>query len=403
MASTTNVWKARSAALAGAAMSHAAGLMRNWDTQANYMLTRPTNEWSFVNMNTYFPSATVRRGAHTEPLPERAAAMDWRGLADFHERTFTTAFLVLHRGALVHESYPGLFAGRERRFQLFSLSKSVLSLLVGAAVQSGLLHDLADPVIRYLPGLKGSAYEGPTVDDLLTMSSGVGGAEDWSDPASSINQFSGTIFAGGSLHDMARSATRAAAPGTTFNYSTLDAQVLGWVVEAATGCTLAEYASRALWSRIGADRDAYYWLTRSRPHTAVGAASLNATARDVARLGLLMSRHGRVGDARVLPADWIPRCRGAAAPHLAVGALGPSGRPHYGYANLWWTLGGEHEAFTGIGIYGQYLYVDPAADVVIVKLSAWPRPDDDDLDRETIGAFEALVRGFDTTDREDGR
>jgi CubicO group peptidase (beta-lactamase class C family) len=186
-----------------------------------------------------------------------------------------------------------------------------------------------------------------------------------------------------------KAAGRTAEPGARFNYSTLDVQVLGWVLEAATGMSLPRYASRRLWSRIGAERDAYYWLSRGRPRTAIGAGSLNATARDVARLGLLMAHDGRLGGEQIVPRDWVRRSRGRGLPHLAAGALGPSGYDHYGYANLWWTLPGT--AFTGLGIHGQYLFVDPAADVVIVKFSAWPTQDDERRDAETVTALRRIA------------
>jgi CubicO group peptidase (beta-lactamase class C family) len=188
--------------------------------------------------------------------------------------------------------------------------------------------------------------------------------------------------------EVIRAAPRRAAPGERFNYSTFDAQIIGWVLEAATGRSLATYAAERLWSRIGADRDGYYWLTRARPRTAIGGGSFNATPRDVARLGLLMANNGTVAGEQVVPADWVRRSRGSDLPQLAVGALGPSGYPHYGYANQWWTLGGG--AFTGLGVHGQYLYVDPAADVVVVKCSAWPTQDDEHRDRETVTALRAL-------------
>jgi CubicO group peptidase (beta-lactamase class C family) len=214
-------------------------------------------------------------------------------------------------------------------------------------------------------------------------------------PDSGIKHFERAVLGGGDLTEVVRSAQRTAAPGEFFNYSTFDAQVLGWVLEAATGRTLAAYASDRLWRRIGADRDAYYWLTRNRPRTAIGAGSLNATPRDVARLGLLMAHDGMVDGEQVVPGDWVRRSRGSDLPQLAVGALGPSGYDHYGYANQWWTLG-EHSfhAFTGLGVHGQYLFVDPSADVVIVKCSAWPTQDDEHRDRETIAALRRVADHF---------
>ena len=147
-----------------------------------------------------------------------------------------------------------------------------------------------------------------------------------------------------------------------------------------------------MWTRIGAERDAYYGLTRSHPRTAIGAGALNATARDLARVGLVMVNDGVVDGRQLVPTDWVRRSRGTELAHLAVGALGPSGYDHYGYANQWWTLGETcFHAFTGLGIHGQYLFVDPAADVVIVKCSAWPTEDDEARDRETIAALRRIA------------
>src|SRR5262249_45824296 len=104
-----------------------------------------------------------------------------------------------------------------------------------------------------------------------------------------------------------------------------------------------------------------------------------------------MANKGVLASKQIVPSDWVRRSRGRGVPHLAVGALGESGYDHYGYSNQWWTLGGDHQAFTGLGVHGQYLFVDPVADVVIVKCSAWPTADDELRDRETISAFQQFV------------
>jgi CubicO group peptidase (beta-lactamase class C family) len=299
--------------------------------------------------------------------------------------------VVLHRGAIVHERYPGTFARAAARFQLFSLTKSVTSMLLGIAMAELAIKSLDDPVTAYRPDFAGTAFDGPTLGHLLNMTSGVGDLECWDLPDSDIKRFEQAVMGGGRVDEVVRSARSTAPPGERFNYSTLDTQVLGWVLEAATGQSLATYTAERLWRRIGADRDAYYWLTRAHPRTALGAASLNATPRDLARLGLLMAHGGELAGQQIVPRDWIGRSRGQNVPHLAIGALGPSGYNHYGYANQWWTVDDNHGAFTGLGIYGQYLFVDPVADVVVVKLSAWPRPDDEHLDRETITALRQIT------------
>lgn len=371
-----------------------------WDRQSDLIMRRPFNEFTFTHMNWLMPTERVARGPAARPLPAAHLPLDLtyrfddadHTLTDLHRRTFTTAFVVLHHGAIVHESYPGAFAGPRTRMQLFSLSKSVTSILVGIALAEGAIGSVKDQVTDYRPDFLDTAYEGATLADLLDMSSGVGGLETWDGTDSFIRQFERAVLTGGDVAAIIRSTPRAAAIGERFNYSTFDAQVLGWVLEAATGRSLAAYASETLWTRIGAERDAYYGLTRSHPRTAIGAGAFNATARDLARVGLLMANDGVVAGSQVVPADWVRRSRGAGLAHLAVGALGPSGYDHYGYANQWWTLGeGCFHAFTGLGVHGQYLFVDPVADVVIVKCSAWPTEDDEARDRETITALRRIA------------
>ncbi|GGL00202.1 hypothetical protein GCM10012284_38310 [Mangrovihabitans endophyticus] len=366
-------------------------------------MRRPFNEWTFTHMNWLMPTERVPRGEAHRPLRHDPQPMDLTyrfedrdySIEDLHRRTFTTAFVVLRQGMVVHECYPGAFAGPRSRMQLFSVSKSVTSMLLGIALAEGAIDSVKDRVTDYLPSFGDTAYAENTLADLLDMSSGVGDREDWDVPDSGIKRFEQAVMGGGNVAQVVRAAPRTAAPGQRFNYSTFDAQVIGWILESATGMSLAAYATKRLWSAIGAERDAFYWLTRARPRTAIGAGSFNATARDVARLGLLMAHDGAIADRQIVPRDWVRRSRGSDQPHLAVGALGPSGYDHYGYANQWWTLGGmAFDAFTAVGVHGQYLFVDSSADVVIVKCSAWPTQDDERRDRETITALRRIADHF---------
>ena len=374
-----------------------------WDRQGDLLMRRPFNEWTFTHMNWLMPTERVARGEVHRPLPHDPHHLDLtyrfdgrdHTLAQLHRHTNTTAFLVLHRGRIVHEYYPGAFAGPRTRMQLFSVSKSVTSILVGIALHEGAIDGLYDRVTDYRPDFIGTAYEETTVAELLSMTSGVGDLEVWNVPDSGIKRFERAVMGGGDVATVVREAPRSSPAGERFNYSTYDTQVLGWVLESATRMTLAQYASDRLWRHLGADRDAYYWLTRARPRTAIGGGSFNATARDIGRLGLLMAHDGIVAGRQVVPRDWIRRSRGSDLPQLAVGALGPSGYAHYGYSNQWWTLGAScFDAFTALGVHGQYLFVDPSADVVIVKCSAWPTQDDERRDRETVAALRRIADHF---------
>lgn len=386
----------------GAAIAAGAWL---WRKQGEIATRRPINEWTFTHMNRVMPIEEVPRPARSRGLEARGAlppisyefAGRSRTLAELHERTHTTSFMVVHRGRVLSEVYPGRFAGRGVRFMCYSLSKSVTSMLVGIAVERGEIASIDDPVVRYLPELADSAYDdGTTVAHLLDMSSGAGGLEDWTIPDAPILRFEKAVTTGGSVLEVIRSLPRVADPGTVFNYSTIDAHVLGWVLEAATGRTIAQNAAERLWAPMGAEYDGYYFLTRGRPRTALGGGSLNASTRDLARIGLIMVNRGRAGSesdaAQIVPEAWVERGRSSDLPHLQLGTLeSGGGYAHYGYANQWWTLGGAHREFTGLGVHGQYLWVDPERETVIVKTSAWGTADDPDRDLETVAAFHAIT------------
>jgi CubicO group peptidase (beta-lactamase class C family) len=385
---------------AAAVLGAGAGAAWVWKNQAQLAMRRPFNEWTFTHTDTLLPTDKVSRPARVHALPGRSHALGVtysfqgkeRDLGELHARTHTTSFLVLHRGEIVHEVYPGRFAAPGVRFQMFSLTKSVTSMLIGIAIAEGSIKDVTEQVTAYLPEFVNTAYDGATIENLLDMCSGAGGYEDYEDPNSTICQFERAITNGGDVHELVRDLDRTSEPGVRFNYSTLDSQVLGWLLEAATGLPLATYATSRLWEPMGAEFDAFYFLTRRQPRTAIGGGSMNAATRDLARLGLLMARGGELGGRRIVPEAWALRSRGRAVGHLEPGALGLDWPAHYGYSNQWWTLGGGRRAFTGIGIHGQYIYVDPDADVVIVKTGAWPVADDEDRDLECLTAFQAIVQ-----------
>lgn len=370
-----------------------------WQRQGAIGMTRPVNEWTFTHMDSILPTATVTRGGPVHELPAAAAPPELsyeldgetRSLDDLHRNTHSTSMVVLHRGEIVYEAYPGTFAGPERRNQLFSITKSVTSILVGVALEEGSIRSLDETVAEHVPFLADSEYGQVTLAQLLDMGSGVGGPETWSDPDALINRYEHAVTSGGDIRAIIAGAERTAPAGTRFNYSTIDTQVLGWALEGAVGMPLAEYASAKLWGSIGAESDGFYFLTRKAPQDALGGGSLNLTTRDLARVGLLMANGGELDGRRIVPEAWVERGRGSETAYLQPGKLGPEEDPDFGYANQWWPLGGESRAFAGRGVHGQLLYVDPEAEVVIAKTSAWADPSDDARDAETLAAARQIV------------
>lgn len=299
---------------------------------------------------------------------------------DFMRRRRVSGWLVLKDGALVTERYDmGNVPGS--RWVSFSVAKSITSALVGAALHEGLLGSLDRPCESFLPALRGSGFAGSTVRHLLRMTSGVRWNEDYVSATSDIALFGQAAMQrrAGAVLEFLATRPREAAAGTRFNYSTADAFVLGAIVSAAAGMSLSDYLSTRIWSRLGADADAY-WMVEAPDGQELAGGTLCATLRDYGRFGQFVLQDGVVGGQRVLPVGWRDL---AGRPDTAVTAA-----PGYGYQ--WWSLDGG-SAFVGRGIYGQFLYVHPAERVVSVVLSAWLQPLDGGADSETISLFSGTV------------
>lgn len=376
-----------------------------WHYQGKIGMTRPANEWVFTHMSAIMPTVPLERSGPVRELPLADPATvpdlryeyagETRTLEDLHRNTNTTSFVVLHRGEIIEESYPGFFAKEDSRYQLFSITKSVTSMLVGIALERGEITGLNQTVAELVPRLADSAYGPVTLEQLLSMSTGVGGPEDWTIPDALINRFEEAVTSGGDIWKLIAGAPRATPAGEQFNYSTLDTQVLGWALEGATGKPLNEYASEQLWNRIGAEQDGYYFQTRKQPGTSLGGGSLNLQTRDLARVGLLMSQGGQWDGEHIVPREWVDRSSGNDVPFLQPGKLGPTASGPFGYSNLWWTLGDAHGSYSGIGVHGQYLFIDPVAEVVIAKTSAWASAEDEEREAETLAALTQFAAQLD--------
>ena len=327
---------------------------------------------TFRNIDRLFPTRTVSSGsARPLPLPRAAVPLtDVRftdkgkqyDLAAYLQLNRVAAILVLDSGRVKLERYR--FGNTEHtRWMSMSVAKSITSTLVGAAVKEGRIS-LSDPVTRYVPSLAGSAYDGVSVRDVLMMSSGVGWNETYTDPSSDrrrlldaqISQVPGSALA------IMKSLPRAAEPGMKFNYNTGEAQVLAEVLRAGVGRPLATYLSDRIWSRVGMEADANWWLD-SPDGTEIGGSGFSATLRDYGRFGLFVLGGGVAGGDSILPVGWIQE---ATTPKV----LRDGSALEYGY--LWWP--GSGGAFMATGIHGQYVYVNPAAQVVIVVWGARPHP-----------------------------
>lgn len=330
---------------------------------------------NFRNMNALFPTRNIARGGTPYLIPagtplDLPKTYTYEGktldASAFLADTDTTGLLVIQHGKLIHEQY---WHGntKDTRWISWSVGKSFISALVGIAIHDGKIASINDQLTKYAPELKGTGYDGVTIKNALEMSSGVGWNEDYSDQNSDIARFGRTLAFGGSMVEFAKTLKRAHEPGTINHYNSMDAQVLGLVLLNATGKTPSDYLSEKIWSRIGAERDGYWVLDDHG--TELAAGGINVTARDFAKFGLLYLHNGNWNGEQLVPAAWVKASHTPDAPQLMPGKLDISDSV-MGYGYLWWVPDAVDGPYSAIGIYNQFIYVDPAHDLVIVKTSA---------------------------------
>lgn len=336
----------------------------------------------FPHYDRIFPTRRIEAGDDPYPLPENPRDVSGLryevegesfGLEDFLTHNHVSGLLAIKDGEIALELYR---QGNDRttRWVSYSVAKSVVSLLIGAAIREGYIGSVDDPVTAYLPVLSGSSYEGVTIRNALQMASGVAWDEDYVDPDSDIGR-SGGLGALDRLRYLA-SKPRVAAPGERFNYNTGETHLVGAVLRAAIGNNLSTYLSREIWRPFGMEADAN-WLLLESDGPEHGGCCISATLRDYGRIGLFALREGVLRDGtRVLPEGWM---RESTTPS--------QGWEGYGY--LWWLRDGG--AYNAIGIFGQAIAIDPAEKLVIVTHSAWPQATGRELSQHRAAFFAALT------------
>lgn len=356
---------------------------------------------NFRSLYKIYPSTKVDKSAAASELPKQERPLpetfvvngETKKVADFITNTQTTGLIVLKDGVIVHEEYQRGNTAETQSIAM-SLSKSTVSFLIGNAVADGLIK-LDQPVDLYAPLLAEGGYKGVKVKDVLQMSSGIGFNEDYGDLSSDIVKYIIQILTG-SVNEFTAHLKNQDPPGTINRYVSADTQVLGMVLEGATKKPLAQYFSERLWSKLGAQADAY-WLIDPTGE-AVAAGGLNAVLRDYARFGLLYLNEGKnFAGEQIVPAEWVRASITPDAPHLMPGRDDGHGGKAVGYGYQWW-IPAERQGndFTGIGIYGQFIYVNPERRVVIAKTSAYADYNNswEQMETETIAAFQAIAAGL---------
>jgi CubicO group peptidase (beta-lactamase class C family) len=375
-------------------------------TLANWR-QHPFSEWAFRNVRELLPTANIVRSREPTALPLAKAyleAIAFEGLRGEKisvgaalRMSYTDGCLILHTGRIVFEWYAhGLTP--DTQHLVFSVSKSIAGTLGGILADLGKLDPDA-PVSHYIPELERTAYgNGCTVRHLLDMSVGIRFEEDyaasqgdvidyrrssgWEAPNPGIQsthqrQYLQTLLPDGKPH------------GHTFHYVSTNTDVLGWVYERVCGMSYANILSHYLWNPMGAENDAY--ITVDSRGAARVAGGICASLRDLARFGEMMRNRGVSNGRQVVPGWWIDDIRANGnADAWSRGEL-TKVFPNGNYRSKWYTVDRDRTPFAAVGIHGQWIYIDPANETVIVRVSSQPLPMDLDLDRMWLRGYSTIA------------
>ncbi len=368
----------------------------------------PKLRWTVCNFRQLMPTAGVDNGSRGASMLSTAldASLDqvtftplgtdkkmrWK---DVFDANYTDGVMVLHHGKVVYERYDGCLTPNTLHGAM-SVTKSLTGLLGEILVAEGKLDEKA-LVGRLIPELKGSAFGDATVRQVMDMTTALDYSEDYADPNAEVWTYA---KAGSPLPtppgytgprsyvDYLQTVKKKGNHGEAFGYKTVNADALGWLIARATNTSVADLLSERIWSRLGTEREAFY--TVDSIGTPFAGGGFNATLRDMARLGQMMLDGGRWGDAQIVPPAAIASIRHGGKKETFAKA-GYSLLPGWSYGGMWWISNDDHGAYAARGVHGQTIWIDPAADMVIVRFASNPVAANAASDPTSLPAYRAVA------------
>ncbi|MGK7907127.1 MAG: serine hydrolase domain-containing protein [Synechococcus sp.] len=368
----------------------------------------PQLRWTVCNFQQLMPTKMVSRGlSPLMPLESTEVGgidevtfvplgatepMTWKQSLSAN---FTDGMLVMHHGKVVYETYSGCLDPTKRHGAM-SMTKSFVGLLSEMLVESGQL-DESKLIREYIPELTESAFGGATVRQVLDMTTGLQYSEDYSDPNAEVWQHAAAgnplpkpaDYAGPRTYfEFLQTVQKQGVHGRSFAYKTINTDVLGWLISRVSDKPVTEVLSETVWSKIGADLDAY--ISVDSIGTPFSGGGLSAGLRDMARFGQMILDDGKVGDEQVVPASVVENIR-AGGDRRAFADAGYSQLEGWSYRSMWWITHNNHGAFMARGVHGQALYIDPTADMVIARFASHPVAGNAAIDPTSLPAYEAVA------------
>ena len=390
------------------------GWMQGFPPPKDKLITQPDSNyfsfpklrWSVCHLREFLPTEEISRGLGAPrslpyALDDQIDALTFTPMNSDEAMTweeslfanYTDGMLILRQGRSVYERYFGCLK-EDGKHAIMSMTKSVTGLLAETMVAEGALDDSL-LVVDVIPEIEGSAFASATVRQVMDMTTGVKYSEDYSDPNADVWLYSRAASplpkpAGYEGPDGYFEYLQEVEPegehGDAFHYKTINSDMLGWIVSRVSGQSVTELASNRLWRPMGAELDAYQTVDAKGVPFAGGG--ITAGLRDLGRLGLLMLNEGTIGEERLFPAEVVQRIRAGGDRSKFQGY--PT-IPNGSYTSQWWVFHNENGAFAARGVHGQTIYVDPTAEMVIVRLASFPRAQNGSIDPTSLPAYQAVA------------
>jgi CubicO group peptidase (beta-lactamase class C family) len=369
----------------------------------------PAMRWTVSNFRQLMPTVNVSRGlGPVAPLPAALRddidgltftplgndrPMTWRASLDAN---YTDGIVVLHRGRVVYERYFGVLEP-EGQHGAMSVTKTFVGTLAAMLAAEGTL-DPAKRVDHYVPELAASAFGSATVRQVMDMTTGIKFSEDYSDPNAEVwahgaagnplpkpKDFTGPR----TYYEFLQTVKPQGAHGEAFHYRTANTDALGWILARVTGKSVAQLLSERIWSRLGAEQDAY--MSVDSIGTPFAGGGLSAGLRDLARFGEMIRNDGVFNGRQIVPTSAVADIRRGAS-QADFAKAGYELLSGWSYRNMWWITHNEHGAFAARGVHGQTVYVDPKAEMVIARFASHPVAGNAAIDPTSLPAYHALAK-----------
>ena len=361
-------------------------------TKSNW-LQPPYKHWAIKNVDKLFDIGIIAKGPKTLPLEKNLTDLSDLKIEQFDGKVYdyhahldsnrTDGFLVLHKGKIISEKYFGNMT-ESTSHNWFSMSKSLTGTTVDILAAEGKI-DLEKPTLHYLPELKGSAWDGTTVQMVMNMLVGIQFNEKYDDPTSDAYKFARVSHfveipnlpsEFDNVLDYIKSVKKGRDHDELFHYVSLNTEVLGMIITKVTGKKPSEVMSEKIWSKLGAEQDAY--VARDPNGYELVSAAINTNLRDAGRFGQMMLNDGYYNGQQIVPKAMVEKIeKGGSIEKFADSKRGKQFK-NFHYTDQWWHT--DKTAYFAKGLFGQWIYIDPALELVIVKLTTTDIPTSTEYD-----------------------